>query len=73
LHPIELTFIVLAKTGGPGSISLDDSLRSSQMVGDVNLFLSERHIDEDGEGASGDAAELIDAELEVMIAGEDEV
>lgn len=33
------------------------------MAGDVNLFVSERHIDTEGEAP-------LDAELEVMIAGE---
>ena len=67
ISPEELTFIVLAKIDTQTSCSLEETLRVSPMVGDVNLFLSEGHSDEDDGSAE---RQVIDAELEVMIAGE---
>ena len=59
----ELTFIVMAR--GEGVLdSVSELLSSSTPVGDVNLFLSERNRDDDDDQLS------VDAELEVMIAGE---
>lgn len=46
-------------------ISLEELLQSSPMAGDVNIFLSKRHEEEEGLCDSP-----FDAELEVMIAGE---
>lgn len=63
---LELTFIILARQKDRIGIveeDVDKVLSTSSMAGDVNLFLSERHVD------TGDEAPL-DAELEVMIAGE---
>lgn len=63
---IELTFIVLARQKDRIGITdkdIKNVLETSSMAGDVNLFVSERHIDTEGEAP-------LDAELEVMIAGE---
>lgn len=66
----ELTFIILAQPEKKVS-TIDDILQSCSMAGDVNLFLSERHNDEDDANTKrGQAASAFDAELEVMIAGE---
>ena len=79
----KLTFIILAKTSEPSSSEADvDKLVSEcKMVGDVNLFFNARHEDEDeedeaqsatanGEQATEPKSAILDAECEIMIAGE---
>lgn len=61
----KLTFIVLARNKdriGIADSDINNVLATSSMAGDVNMFVSERHIDTEGEAP-------LDAELEVMIAG----
>jgi hypothetical protein len=65
----ELTFIVLAR-GEEQVESPSEVLKSCTMAGDVNLFVSERHQEDDE--SEQHATPAIDAELEVMIAGETE-
>lgn len=63
---LELTFIILARQKDRIGIAEEDInsvLSTSSMAGDVNLFISERHVDTEDEAP-------LDAELEVMIAGE---
>jgi hypothetical protein len=71
LSDLELTFIVLAKEQSTSSTTtVEEILRSCSMVGDVNLFLSERQDDQEEGNTPEQTAAVYDAELEVMIAGE---
>ncbi|UZJ53524.1 hypothetical protein CBS101457_002844 [Exobasidium rhododendri] len=67
----KLTFIMLARLEGELG-SLEDVLQACTMVGDVNLFLTERHEDDKDNSDDKDdpvnVPHTIDAELEVMIA-----
>lgn len=72
----KLTFILLARAYGQAGMEdvaqhdVQHILDTASMAGDVNLFVSERHLDDDEEAHDSTSVPHVvyDAELEVMIA-----